>query len=39
MPDADHLTISFLFLAGKDRSTERIELHRAAPTSPAEHGA
>ena len=29
MPDADHLTIVFLFQAGKDKSTERIELRRA----------
>jgi hypothetical protein len=28
MPDTDHLTITFLFLAGKDESRERIELRR-----------
>ncbi|HEV8200313.1 MAG TPA: hypothetical protein VGS03_09855 [Candidatus Polarisedimenticolia bacterium] len=29
MPDADHLTIVFLFLAGKNESRERLELRRA----------
>ena len=38
MPDAEHLTIVFLFLAGKDRSTERIELRRATPAPAAEPG-
>jgi hypothetical protein len=32
MPDADHLTIVFLFLAGEKKSTERIELRRAPKT-------
>ncbi len=31
MPDPDHLTIVFDFLAGEKRSTERIELKRGAP--------
>src|SRR5262245_61462119 len=30
MPDPDHLTIVFLFLAGDQKSTERIELRRAS---------
>ena len=31
LPDADHLTITFLFVAGGKESRERIALDRARP--------